>query len=137
VSSCSSVLADLPEIVGPSLFPCMTTSVVPILMMSPFIVLLVAIDICPYRIGRPLRPNSPAILLDLCLVTGLRGTQSVLYWRCQPIKYRCLGCPRDTMASQMDMVAFPTFDSGHRVVVCMHIDMALVSMGVEVSMQTR
>jgi hypothetical protein len=70
-------------------------------------------------------------------VTGLRGTQSVLYWRCQPIKYRCLGCPWDTMASQMDMVAFPTFDSGYRVVVCMHIDMAQVSIGVEVSMQTR
>jgi hypothetical protein len=47
----------------------------------------------PCRIGRPLRPSSPAILLGLYLLTGLGGAQSVLYWRCQPIEYRCLGCP--------------------------------------------
>jgi hypothetical protein len=47
VSSSLLVLGDLPKIIGPSLFPCMTTSVVPILMMSPFVVLLVAVDICP------------------------------------------------------------------------------------------
>jgi hypothetical protein len=41
------VLADLPKIIGPSLFHCITTSVVPILMMSLFVVLLVAIGICP------------------------------------------------------------------------------------------
>jgi hypothetical protein len=72
---------------------CMTTSVVPILMMSFFVVLLVVVGICPYRTGRPLRPSGPAILLGLCLVTGLSGAQSVLYWRCEPIEYRCLGCP--------------------------------------------
>jgi hypothetical protein len=47
----------------------------------------------PCRIGRPWRPSSPAILLGLCLVTGLSGAQSVLYWWRQPIKNRCLGCP--------------------------------------------
>jgi hypothetical protein len=47
VSSSLHVLADLPKIIDPSLFPCMTTSVVPILMMSPFVVLLVAVGICP------------------------------------------------------------------------------------------
>jgi hypothetical protein len=47
VSSSSPVWVDLPKIIDHSLFPCMTTSVVPILMMSPFVVLLVAIDICP------------------------------------------------------------------------------------------
>jgi hypothetical protein len=79
----------------------------------------------PCWIGQPLRPGSPGLLLDLCLVTGLRGTQSILYCRCQPIKYRCLGCPwRGIVASQMNMVACPIFDSGHRAVVCMHIDMA-------------
>jgi hypothetical protein len=45
------------------------------------------------------------------------------------------------MASQMDMVACFTFDSGHMAVVCMYvcmyIDMAEVDMGVEVSMQVR
>jgi hypothetical protein len=46
----------------------------------------------PCRIGRSLRPSGPAILLDLCLVTGLSGAQSFLYWRCQPVEYRCLGC---------------------------------------------
>jgi hypothetical protein len=60
-----------------SLFPCMATSVVPILMMSPFVVLLVHVDIsslCPYRIDRLLRSASSIIMLDLCLVTGLRCT---------------------------------------------------------------
>jgi hypothetical protein len=33
------VLADSPKIIGPSLSPCMTTSAVPILMMSFFVVL--------------------------------------------------------------------------------------------------
>jgi hypothetical protein len=44
---------------------------------------------------------------------------------------------RDIVASQMDMVACSTFDSGHMAVVCMYIDMAQVDMGVEVSMQAR
>jgi hypothetical protein len=48
----------------------------------------------PCRIGRPWRPSSLAILLGLCLVTGLSGAQLVLYWRCQPLEYRCLGCPQ-------------------------------------------
>jgi hypothetical protein len=41
------VLADLPKIIGPSLFPCLTISVVPILMMSFFVVLLVVVGLCP------------------------------------------------------------------------------------------
>jgi hypothetical protein len=46
------------------------------------------------------------------------------------------GAPkRGTVASQMDMVACSTFDSGHIAVACMYIDMAHVDMGVEVSMQ--
>jgi hypothetical protein len=49
----------------------------------------------PCRIGRSLRSSSSAILLGLCLVTGLSGAQSVLYWWCQPIEYRCLGCPQE------------------------------------------
>jgi hypothetical protein len=47
VSSFLPVLADLPKTIGPSLFPCMKISVVPILMMSPFVDLLVDVDICP------------------------------------------------------------------------------------------
>ena len=31
---------------------------------------------------------------------------------------------RGTVASQVDMVACPTFDLGHMVEVCMHMDMA-------------
>jgi hypothetical protein len=42
---------------------------------------------------------------------------------------------RDIVASQIDIVACTTFDLGHRAVVRMHIDMAQVGMGVEVSMQ--
>jgi hypothetical protein len=41
------VLADLPKIMGPSLFSCMTTFVIPISMISLFVVLLVAVGICP------------------------------------------------------------------------------------------
>ena len=59
----------------------------------------------PCRISQPLGPNCSAILLGLCLWTRLRGSQSVLYWRCQPIEYRCLRCPpkQGTVVSQMDM----------------------------------
>jgi hypothetical protein len=45
--SSSPVLADLPKIIDPSIFSCMTTSVVPNLMMSPFVILLVAAGTCP------------------------------------------------------------------------------------------
>jgi hypothetical protein len=47
----------------------------------------------PCWIGRPLRSSGPTILLGLCLVIGLSSAQSVLYQRCQPVEYRCLGCP--------------------------------------------
>jgi hypothetical protein len=47
VSSFLVVLADLPKIIGPSLSFCITTSVVPILIMSFFVVLSVAAGICP------------------------------------------------------------------------------------------
>jgi hypothetical protein len=49
------VLANSPKIIGPSLFSYMTTSVVPILMASPFVVLLEVVSICP-----------PARLVGLC-----------------------------------------------------------------------
>jgi hypothetical protein len=93
----------------------------------------------PCRISQPLGPSCSAILLGLCSWTRLMGSQSVLYWRCQPIEYRCLGCPpkRGTVASQMGMVACPTFDLGHMVEVCMCMDIAYVDMVVEVSMQAR
>jgi hypothetical protein len=47
VSSFLVVLADSPKIIGPSLSFCMTTSVVPILIMSFFVVLSVDAGICP------------------------------------------------------------------------------------------
>jgi hypothetical protein len=47
VSSLLLVLADSPKIIGPSLSFCMTTYVVPILIMSFLVVLLVAVDVCP------------------------------------------------------------------------------------------
>jgi hypothetical protein len=47
VSSFLFVLADSPKIIGPSLFSYTTTSIVPMLMMSFFVVLSVAIGICP------------------------------------------------------------------------------------------
>jgi hypothetical protein len=94
VSSFLFVLADSPKIIGPSLLSCMTTVIIPILIMSFF---CRSFGCCRYmppcRTGQPLRPSGPAILLGLCLVTGLSGTQSVLYWRCQPVEYICLGCP--------------------------------------------
>jgi preprotein translocase subunit SecE len=50
MSFLSSVLADLPKIISPSLFPYMTTIVVLILVISLFVILLVHVDIsslCP------------------------------------------------------------------------------------------
>jgi branched-subunit amino acid transport protein len=47
ISSILFVLADQPKIIGPSLSFCMTTSIVPILIMSFFVVLSVAAGICP------------------------------------------------------------------------------------------
>jgi hypothetical protein len=47
VSSFLLMLADSLKIIGPSLFSCMITSVVPILMTSPFVVLLEVVAICP------------------------------------------------------------------------------------------
>jgi hypothetical protein len=93
VSSFWGVLADSSKIIGPSLSSFMMTSVVPILMISFFCSFGHCRYMPPCRIGRPLRPSTPAILLGMCLVTGLSDAQSVLYWRCQPIEYRCLGCP--------------------------------------------
>jgi hypothetical protein len=49
------VLTNSPKIIGPSLFSYTTTSVVPILMTSPFVVLLEVVAICP-----------PAGLVGLC-----------------------------------------------------------------------
>jgi hypothetical protein len=45
MSSSSPVLVNLPKIISPSFFPYMTTSDVPILMMSSFVVLSVPVDI--------------------------------------------------------------------------------------------
>jgi hypothetical protein len=47
VSSFLVVLVDSPKIIGPLLSSCMTTSAIPILMMSFFVVLSVAAGICP------------------------------------------------------------------------------------------
>jgi hypothetical protein len=55
VSSLLLVLADSPKIIGALLFSCTTTSAVPILMTSPFVVLLEVVAICP-----------PAGLVGLC-----------------------------------------------------------------------
>jgi hypothetical protein len=47
ISSVLFVLADSPKIIGPSLYFYMTTFVVPILIISFFVVLSVAAGICP------------------------------------------------------------------------------------------
>jgi hypothetical protein len=47
VSSFLVMLADSPKIIGPLLSSCMTTSAVPILMTSFFVVLSVAVGTCP------------------------------------------------------------------------------------------
>jgi hypothetical protein len=67
VSSFLLVLADSP-IIGPS------TSVVPILMTPPFIILLEAVAVCPCWINRSLHPSGPTILLGPCSWTRLRGS---------------------------------------------------------------
>jgi hypothetical protein len=72
----------------------------------------------PCQIGRPLRPSGPAILLSLCLMTGLSGAQSVLYWRCHPVEYICLGCPPNGVLGHpkwvcgMPHICFGTYGGG-------------------------
>jgi hypothetical protein len=67
----------------------------------------------PCRIGRPLRPSGPAILLGLCLVTVLRA----LNWSCmgganlsKTDDWGAPPPPRGIVLSRMDMIAYPTFD---------------------------
>jgi hypothetical protein len=70
ISSFLFVLADSPKIIDPSLFSYITTSDVPILMMSFFVVLSVVVGIC-----------SPARLVGLC---GRVVRQS---------RWACVWCP--------------------------------------------
>jgi hypothetical protein len=59
------------------------------------------------------------------MVTRLSGAQSVLTGGANLLNTDTWGAPkRNTMAPQIDMVAYPTFDLGHMVVVHMHIDIA-------------
>jgi hypothetical protein len=71
VSSFLFVLADSPKIIGPSLFSCTTTSAIPILMMSFFVILSVAVGICPLPDWSSFAADSPTIPLGLCLVSTL------------------------------------------------------------------
>jgi hypothetical protein len=56
------------------------------------------------RIGRPLRPSGPTILLGMCLMIRLSGAQSVLYWRCHPVEYRGLGCPPSVVLGHSKLI---------------------------------
>jgi hypothetical protein len=64
------------------------------------------------------------------------GGRSISGWdHSRPIKYESLGCPKwGTVASHMDMVAYPTSNLGRKVAVDTLIDIAQVDMGMEVSM---
>lgn len=64
MSFSSFVLVDLPKIIGPSFLSCMTTSIMPILMTSPFVILL-AFCIGSYNC-RHFLPVTPAWLVGLC-----------------------------------------------------------------------
>jgi hypothetical protein len=58
-------------------------------------------------------------------VTRLSGAQSVLTGGANLLNEDTWGAPKwNTVAPQMDMVAYPIFDLGHMAVVHMHIDMA-------------
>jgi hypothetical protein len=132
------VLADLPKNHWPFIISCMTIFAIPILMISLFVVLLVVVGICPL-------PDWSAFAVEWS--SNLAGTMPGAR-----IEGRSIGLVREVptgqkqmigvlpkqgiVVSQMDMVAYPTFDSGHMVVVvCTHNDMARMSMEVEVSMQ--
>jgi hypothetical protein len=79
--------------------------------------------------------SSPPILLDMCLVAGLRYTQSVLHWGANLSNIEVWGAPKPgIVASRMDILVSTTFDLVHKVMVCMDIDTTHVGMGVEVSM---
>jgi hypothetical protein len=80
----------------------------------------------PCRISQPLGPSCSAILLGLCSWTRLRSSHSILYWWCQPIEHKCLGCPPSGVLWHPKWVWWhaPTFDLGHIVELCMCMDMA-------------
>jgi hypothetical protein len=54
VSFSSFILADLPKNMGPSLFPYMTIYVVPILLISPHVILSTFVDI--FSLCSPVEP---------------------------------------------------------------------------------
>jgi hypothetical protein len=136
VVSSSPVLSDLPKIIDPSLFLCMTTYVVPILMMSFFVVLLVAAGICPLPDWSAFAAEWSGNLAGLVPGDPIEGHSIDLVLEVPTYRTQMIGVPskRGTVAYQMDMVACSTFDSEHIAVVCTYIDMAQVDMGVEVSM---
>jgi hypothetical protein len=137
VSSFLVVLANSSKIIGPSLFSYMITSVVPILMISFFVVLSVAAGICPLLDWSVFEAELSGNLVGPASGDRIERRSISLVLVVPSCRIQMFGVPpkRGTVASQTGMVACPTFDLGHMVEVCMRIDMAYVDMGVEVSMQ--
>jgi hypothetical protein len=113
VSSFSHVLADLPKIIDPSLVSSMTTFVVSILMMSPFVVLLEVVDICPLPDLSTFVDEWSSNLVGPVLGNRIEGISIglVLEVPTYQIKTDVWVAPKQgIVASRMDMVACPIFD---------------------------
>jgi hypothetical protein len=120
------ILADSPKIIAPSLSFCITTSAVPILIMSflSFFYLPQAYAPLPDWSALEVEWSGnpvgcvPDDRIEQCLI-GL----VLVALTCQK---RMFGVPhkQGTVASQMNMVACPTFDLDHMVEACMCTDMA-------------
>jgi hypothetical protein len=126
VSSFLVVLADSPKIIGPLLSSCMTTSAVPILMTSFFIVLSVAAGICPLPGWSAFEAKYSDTVVGPVPDDRIERRSIGLVLEVPTYQIQMFGVPpkQGTVASQMDMVACPTFGLGHMVEVNMCMDMA-------------
>jgi hypothetical protein len=126
VSSFLVVLADSPKIIGPSLFSCMMTSDVPILIMSFSVFLSVAVGICPLPDWSVLATEWSGNLARLVPGDRIEWRSISLVLEVPTCWIRMFGVSpkRGTVASQMDIVACFIFDLWYMVVVCMYMDMA-------------
>jgi hypothetical protein len=88
------VLFDSPQIIDPSLFSCMTTSAIPILTTSPFVVLLEAVDMYPLPDWSVFVAERTGNLVGLVAGDRIEGYSIGLVWDVRPCQKRMNGCPQ-------------------------------------------
>jgi hypothetical protein len=113
------VLADLPTNHWPFIISCMTIFAIPILMISLFVVLLVAVGICPLIDWSAFAVEWSGNLAGTMPADWIEGRSIGLVREVPTSQKQMIGVlpKRGIVVSRMYMVAYPTFDSGHMVVL--------------------